>query len=214
MRHVPEDVRPGLSRSYCWSKAGWRRLSGEIRCLWGGCSLFCGYFFSWYILRQQSRTAAIAEENWEISFLTGKQSCHRRFLLRCQHLKNCLGFVSVALINVFLCLRIWTCRIHIACKQTWALSWDQLCRFLEGAGKVVFILFSSDYSSGKHANVWKEIPKQQPSCYLQPTANKTGKIVFIVNKHSLSHFLTPRTRRLTCASTPTLTTWWGCWWKD
>ena len=49
----------------------------------------------------------------------------------------------------------------------------KLCRFLERDGKVVFILFSSDHSSGKHANVWKEIPKQQPSCYLQPAANKT-----------------------------------------
>ena len=141
--------------------------------------------------------------------MTGKQSCHRRFLMRCQHLKNCLGFVSVALINVFLSLRIWTCRTHTAYKQTSALSWDQLCRFLERVGKVVFIFFSPQIiPAGNMPTYGKKYQNNSRLviCNLQPTKQaKLSSLSLNTLCHS-PYVLTPRTRRQTCASTPTLTT--------
>ena len=41
-----------------------------------------------------------------------------------------------------------------------------------------YLSFSSDHSSGKHADIWEEIPEERPPCHLQPPAHKTGKITF------------------------------------
>ena len=98
---------------------------------------FICFFLSFH--RQQNPTVEIAEESWEILFWTGRQSCHRRFVFSCQESYlfahpfawNCDLFVISKILffwRFFQCFRTLTCQTRTACKQTWALSWVQLCR--------------------------------------------------------------------------------------
>ena len=119
VRHVPENVCPRLSGPHSRPKAGWRWLSGEIANIFHMAILF--------VLQATKSNGRNCRGKLRDFVLDWEAELPQEVrLLMPRFFSNSL--LLPGSFHVFNFLRTWTCLTPTVCRQTWVLSWAQLCR--------------------------------------------------------------------------------------